>query len=304
MQVPEKSKVQMVALKQLLLLIFSMTLIQELNSFIVRYGLTPSRKLSQHFLNDGQVINSLIDAAELKPTDTVLEIGSGTGFLTRELLKKARKVIAVELDEKLCILLEKELLEEKLELIKGDYLALKMPEYDKVVSSPPYNISTKMMYKLFQEKFGLAVLLLQGEFVERITAEPGFYDYNALSVLTQYFTQPEIIKVIKSDSFYPRPESSSVIIKLVWRKRFGSAVEEEKFIRFIQEVFRYKNKNFSNALQLSFPFLKKDFKLKMERQDFKKITDGLPEEILTEKLSLLEVKELVKAWNYLGKKIN
>jgi len=281
-----------------------MSLIKELNSLIAEYGLTPSRKLSQHFLVDEKAIQSMIETSELTEKDIVLEIGAGTGFLTRELLSKAGKVIAVELDERLHALLASKLPKEKLELLKGDYLALKMPAYNKVVASPPYNISTKMMYKLFKEKFDLAVLLLQGEFVERITAEPGFYDYNALSVATQYFTEPKVLQVIRPESFYPRPEASSVLVKLVWKKRFGKAVKEEKFIRFIQEIFRYKNKNLSNALQLSFPFLKKEFKLSIEKQDFRKMLAGLPEELLTQKLSFIEIKDLVAVWNQLVKRIN
>ena len=124
-----------------------MSLFVELNNLMARYRFRPKKKLGQHFIINELVLQKLIDAAELEETDKVLEIGAGTGFLTKELCKYC-KVFAVEVDETLCEVLENELKDTNIEILCGDFLKIKLPDFNKVVSIPPYHISKKIMFKL------------------------------------------------------------------------------------------------------------------------------------------------------------
>ena len=271
-----------------------MTLFSELNTQMVRHGFRPNRKMGQNFVTDEALVQKLVNLAGLKEKDTVLEIGAGTGFLTRELQRHC-KVIAVELDKKLCEVIERELPEKNLELVYGNYLELKLPRCNKIVSLPPYTISTKMIEKILSEKFEKAVMVLQREFAEKLVAEPGFTEYGFISVLTQYHCTPEIVETVSPESFFPKSNSFSAIVKLEYGKRFGSAVDDVLFHKFIKAVFRYSNKNLANSLKCAFPFLKKELGIKKEA--FKEKVASL--EFRGEKTNTLSCKELVEAFNAL-----
>jgi 16S rRNA (adenine1518-N6/adenine1519-N6)-dimethyltransferase len=235
-----------------------MSLFSELNEWMVRYRFRPDARLSQNFLVNERVLQRIVETAELKKTDTVLEIGSGTGFLTRELLKKSKKVIGIEKDAVLAGLLRSEIHEKSFELLEGDALEIAWPKFSKMVSLPPYGISTGLVYKLLEQDFEEAFLVLQREFAEKILAEPGFLDYGCLSVWVQYQTEPKIEFLVPSNAFFPKPPGMSALVRLKKKKRFGSAKNEASFLAFLKQLFRHKNKSVSNALSLALPFLKKE----------------------------------------------
>lgn len=272
-------------------------LFQELNQLMVKYRFRPSKKMAQLFMVDSETIKKILELADLKHNDVVLEIGAGTGFLTREMQKHC-KVIAVELDYTLSKLLEKELPKENLELLHGDFLELKLPRFNKVVSLPPYTIASAILYKLFEHGFESAVLVFQAEFAERLVAEPGFFEYNALTVLTQYFCDVKIAKKVSAKCFFPSPKSESAIVVLKWKKRKAKAKNIKAFQKFVKSLFRFQNKNLCNALEKSFQFLEKD--LKISKKDFEEKIKKL--EYKDTKVKLLECEEFLKIFNFFYKK--
>ncbi|MFH1588455.1 MAG: 16S rRNA (adenine(1518)-N(6)/adenine(1519)-N(6))-dimethyltransferase RsmA [Candidatus Diapherotrites archaeon] len=277
----------------------------ELNNLMIKHRFKPKKKFSQNFLINQAMIEKIVSFAELDKKDTVLEIGAGTGFLTKELLSHC-KIIAVEIDSFLNDALEekfeKELKEKKLELIKEDFLKAEIPSFNKVVSLPPYRISTPILFRLMNEKLDFALLVFQKDYAVKLLSEPGFSEYTSSVVLVNYFFEPEIlIESVQASSFFPLPRTESALIKFTSKKRFGKAKNDKKFIKFIKEVFRFKNKNLQNALQKAFPFIEKEMNLnKTILQEL--IKSGKFSELLNEKVMLLEISELVELFNELMKK--
>ena len=274
--------------------ILFMSILNELQSLMVQYRFRPNRKLGQHFIVKESVLAQMVELAGLGSADTVLEIGAGTGFLTRELQKHC-SVVAVELDERLCMLLENELPKENLQLVKGDFLEAELPSFNKVVSLPPYSKSSAIMFELFKYSFELAVLVFQREFAEKLLALPGFVEYNALSVLTQYRFDVKMQQRVQASAFFPKPEGDSCIVLLVKTERHGKVKDEAAFTVFIKSIFRYQNKNLRKALLHSFPFIKKEMRLKEPK--FREKIAAL--QMHDAKVNLISVKEFVQIFNEL-----
>ncbi|MCX6802817.1 MAG: 16S rRNA (adenine(1518)-N(6)/adenine(1519)-N(6))-dimethyltransferase RsmA [Candidatus Diapherotrites archaeon] len=269
-----------------------MSLFLELNNLMVKYQFRPEKRLGQHFIVNEGIIEKIVNAADLKSGDRVLEIGAGTGFLTRKLLEKS-KVLAFEKDERLCELLLKELEQENLELHCSDYLTETGLKYDKAVSFPPYFLSKKITMKLLEEKPELCVLVFQREFAEKLQAMPGFEEYSALSVLAQYYYNVEATAHINAKRFFPKPKSDSSLVMMRAIKRRKKAADEQGFACFVDEVFRHKNKNLSNALQDSKEFLSKRASINASvLEKFKDNESG-------RKVFMLDVEEFVELYNSL-----
>ncbi|MCR4368534.1 MAG: 16S rRNA (adenine(1518)-N(6)/adenine(1519)-N(6))-dimethyltransferase RsmA [archaeon] len=226
-----------------------MPLLPRLQKLMLEHRFRPSQKLSQNFIVSEQLLDSMVNAAELSEKDTVLEIGAGVGFLTERLLEKSR-VVAVEFDEMMCEILEQRFSGNKnFTLIKGDFLSAKLPKFNKIVSLPPYRISSEIMLRLFREDFEFAVIVFQREFVQKLMAEPGFMERSYLSVLTELLFDAKIIQAnIPPRAFYPKPESYSALVKFT-RNKAHTPKNLGSFIIFLKEVFRYKNKDFPNSLK-------------------------------------------------------
>ncbi len=273
-----------------------MDLFVELNELMVKYRFRPNKKMGQNFIIEFPVLEKMIEEADLSEKDVVLEIGAGAGFLTRELQKKCT-VKAIELDDTLFNLLESELPKKNIELFHGDFLDLDVGEFNKVVSLPPYTISSAIIGSLFKSKPKLCVLVLQREFAEKLEAEAGFMEYNAISVLTQYRFRVKIVSRVMSSSFFPRPNTDSAIVKLTRWEENGVAVNEAVFRDFIKSVFRFQNKSLLNAVKNSLQFLNESFP---EKERVLKLLDG--HELANEKVTQLSCKELVKVFNRLMEK--
>lgn len=262
-----------------------MTLFSELQALMAEHKFMPRIGYGQNFITDERLLDRMVAEAQLKQEDTVLEVGCGTGFLTSKLLEHSR-VIGFEKDSKMAEILKKRFFENKnFTLRNEDFTAVKPPKFGKMVSLPPYGISTGIMMRLFASAPGKAVLVLQKEFVEKVMAEPGFWDYGYVSVLTSLrFERRIAVGSIPPKSFWPSPRSYSALVVLDAKKKQPKIKNAADFIFFVKNVFRFRNKNFRNALENAAPQLSE--RLGIKGKAIEKALAG--EEMAAQKVNLLE----------------
>lgn len=216
-----------------------------------------SKSLGQNFLVDETVLEDILNSAEVNKDDMVIEIGPGVGTLTRELLKRAKKVVAIELDSRLIGILEDELSDfDNFTLINKDALKVDFKELIgdeksvKIVANLPYYVTTPIISKLLTEeyKFKSLTIMIQKEVAERMAASPGNKDYGALSLLAQYYCNTEIVRRVSPNSFIPRPKVDSIVIKLEKLGEPKVKVEDEKlFFSLVRAAFNMRRKTLWNA---------------------------------------------------------
>jgi 16S rRNA (adenine1518-N6/adenine1519-N6)-dimethyltransferase len=222
-----------------------------------QWNLRPDKQLGQNFLIDQTVLEKIVAAAELTPTDVVLEIGAGTGALTERLAQQAGRVVAVEVDQRLIPLLRSALADfDNITLIPGDILTLDPAaligeaSYPyKVVANLPYYITSVVLRRLLEAtpKPQRMVVTVQREVAERIVARPG--QMSLLAVSVQFYGHPELLFRIKPDSFYPAPEVESAVVRLVPRAAPPVPENEQAaFFRVVRAGFAQRRKQLRNAL--------------------------------------------------------
>jgi len=249
-----------------------MSLLEEAKFLLRKYKLVPKKRLSQHFLIEPSIFHMLADYASLTRADTVLDIGAGLGFLTRFLAKKCKMVLAIELDSRLVKILRQNLRDlPNITIFEGDILRFNiMPPFNKVVSVPPYNISSKLVEWLFNRDFASAVLILQKEFADRLVAPVGSDSYGWLSVLSYYCFEVDVLDDVPSSMFYPPPKVNSVIVRLRSRGPAFPMQNYRLFYKLVHFLFSQRNKKVRNAIK---QFLKKHLALS---EDVIKLTESLP----------------------------
>jgi 16S rRNA (adenine1518-N6/adenine1519-N6)-dimethyltransferase len=212
-------------------------------------GVPPLKRFGQHFLIDRAVRERLIELAELTAADTVLEVGPGLGFLTSELVGRAGRTIAIEKDRALAKYLTVKFSNQKsLTVIQGDALTAKIPDGAKIVSSPPYNISSKLVLLIMNSNFQLAALLMQEEFVKRLTATSGSRDYGRISVMLQSRAQAEFDRAVSPDAFYPKPRISSALVTIRPTKQNISVKNEALFVEMVRTLFTQRRRKLRGVL--------------------------------------------------------
>jgi 16S rRNA (adenine1518-N6/adenine1519-N6)-dimethyltransferase len=175
----------------------------------------PAKRLGQNFLKSLDVAERIVSIANPNRDDTVLEPGAGLGFLTRLLRDRAGFVIAVEKDSRLAARLRRTFsTAHSVEVIEGDVLKVNLPAFNKVVGTPPYYISSKLVLLLQGSSFAMAHLVFQKEFADRLLAKPGTRDYGRLSVTAQRLMTIRTLMDISRESFEPRPKVDSVLVSL------------------------------------------------------------------------------------------
>ncbi|OOM75316.1 16S rRNA (adenine(1518)-N(6)/adenine(1519)-N(6))-dimethyltransferase RsmA [Clostridium sp. BL-8] len=211
---------------------------------VKKYNFKFSKSLGQNFLVDDSVLNDIVDGAEVNDEDFVIEIGPGVGTLTAELLKKAKKVTSIELDNDLIPILKQELGEyENFELIHKDALKVDFNELIgteksvKLVANLPYYVTTPIIVKLLKEgyNFKSLTIMIQKEVAERINSDPDCKEYGALSVLVQYYCNTSIIRKVQPACFIPRPKVESIVIRL---DKLNEPRVKTKDINFMFELVR------------------------------------------------------------------
>jgi 16S rRNA (adenine1518-N6/adenine1519-N6)-dimethyltransferase len=247
-----------------------MSLLQETMLILRRYKFLPKKRFGQNFLIDSELLQKLPDYASLSDPDIVLEVGAGLGFLTRLLAKKCRKVVAVEVDKHLVKILRKCLHDlQNVELIEGDVLRASIPSFNKVVSTPPYSISSPLLFWLLERNFDCAVLAFQKEFAERLNAPINSKEYSRLTVSTYYRADVELLDNMPKELFYPPPDVDSTIVRLKPRKPPFSVENEKFFSELVQTLFTQRNRKVRKGI---IPFLQRQG---FGREEALKITDSL-----------------------------
>lgn len=190
----------------------------EVRQLLVELDIRPSKALGQNFLIDHNIRDLILRAADVRPDETVLEIGPGLGALTAGLLAAAGKLIAIEKDVRLCEHLREML--PALELIQGDAVEVELPRCDKVVANLPYSISTPILERLVENENRprAMVLLLQREVAQRLTATPRHKEYGALTLFTQLRYHVGIEHIVSARCFFPAPQVDSAVVLLLRRE--------------------------------------------------------------------------------------
>lgn len=237
------------------------------------FGLHTSKKLGQNFLIDPAIVSGIVEAADVKAGDRVLEIGPGIGTLTQGLAETGADVTAVELDKKLPAVLAETLKGyDNVRIVPGDILKVNIPEIMgpgafKVAANLPYYITTPILMALLEQHLPITelVTMVQKEVAERMTATPGKRIYGALSVAVQYYTEPEIVLDVPPRSFIPAPEVNSVVIACHVRPEPAVKVKDEKlFFRVVKAAFGQRRKTLMNAMRGA-GFAKEEVRDAMER---------------------------------------
>ena len=232
---------------------------REVTRYILKtFNIHMSKKLGQNFLIDADIVRGIVDAADIRPGERVLEIGPGIGTLTQGLAEAGAEVTVVELDKKLPAVLAKTLEGyENVRIVQGDILKVNIPEIMgsepfKVAANLPYYITTPIIMTLLERRLPISrlVTMVQKEVADRMVAEPGTKAYGALSVAVQYYTQPHVELDVPPRSFIPAPEVDSVVIVCDVREEPPVTVADEKlFFRVVRAAFGQRRKTLSNALK-------------------------------------------------------
>ncbi|MBU4348120.1 ribosomal RNA small subunit methyltransferase A [Patescibacteria group bacterium] len=231
-----------------------------------------NKRLGQHFLKNKSAITKIIATLDIKPNETIIEIGSGHGELTNELRNKNHelRIIAIEKDARLAQLLQQKFtLDKNIKIIQGDILRILpnlihnsqfiIPNSNyKIVGNIPYYITGKLLRILseLKNKPSLTVLMIQKEVAERICAQHN--KTNLLSAATQFWANPEIIFKLKSEDFSPAPKVDSAIIKLVTKTLATNELETKNYYKLIHIIFKQPRKTLLNNLKNGTEFSKED----------------------------------------------
>lgn len=232
---------------------------------LAEYGLQPTKSLGQNFLVDQNTLERIVSGADIRPGDVVLEVGPGLGTLTQALLDRGARVVAIEKDHRLVVILERLFGDNPMftlvhdDALKVDLGPLLQPLEDggraggslKVVSNLPYYVTTPLIMHFLESPlpFERIVLLLQHEVGLRLAARPGTKEYGALSVAVAYRAEVTSLGVVPPTVFYPRPNVSSQIVVLTPRPSPYPVGCERTFSRVVRAAFGQRRKTLRNALK-------------------------------------------------------
>lgn len=236
---------------------------RQVRDFFALHHTRPKKQLGQNFLVNPEALEIILAAGAPTDTDTVIEIGAGLGCLTDVLARRAKRVIAVEVDELLYKALAAQFsANSHVHLLNADILKLELnsllsdgtetvPTTFKVIANLPYSITTPILWKLldYHKQIHSCVLMTQKEVAERIVAEPGGKDYGALTIGVTYRTDATLIATLSPENFYPAPKVDSALLKLTMRQHPKVKVEnEEFFFKVVRTAFRTRRKMLKNTL--------------------------------------------------------
>lgn len=279
-------------------------LLEETKTIMKKYGIKANKDLGQNFLINNEVVENIINSSEVSEEDLIIEIGPGLGTLTKELLKKAGKVICIELDKKMIkILKERFISYSNLEIINDDVLKVDLKElinkykgHDnikkvKIVANLPYYITTPIIMKLLEDKLDIEsiTVMIQKEVADRLIEIPGGKNTGAITYTIYYYCESEKIMEVPNNSFIPEPDVTSEVIKMKLRNKPAAEIENPKVMfMIIKSAFMQRRKTLLNALTNTQVFASKQEGLKI----LKKL--NLDENVRAENLSIQDYANIAK----------
>ena len=265
---------------------------------VEKYGLAAKKKLGQHFLVDGHVVDKILKAADVNQKDVVLEIGPGIGGLTQALASQAGHVVAVELDKQLVPILQTQFANAPVTIVQGDILRVDLHQIlapyghmdIKVVANLPYYITTPVILYLLES--GLPIksitVMIQKEVAQRMAAKPGTKDYGSLTLAVQYYADVSIAAYVPVNCFMPRPAVDSAVAHLDILPKPSVDADKEKLFKIIHAAFNHRRKTLVNTLDgAGFGQGKEDLAKTLE-------SCGLNPQVRGEALSIFQFAELAK----------
>lgn len=223
------------------------------------YNFDYKKSLGQNFLKDNNVVEKIVSAINYEDNNLVIEIGPGSGAMTKELLKRVDFAILYEIDTRLEKILFKELSDYvNYELIFDDFLKrnlgndLSKYNYDNlyIVANLPYYITTPIINKIVSDKIPVKemVIMIQKEVADRLSSKPGSRDYGQITVFLNYFFEIEKVLTVSKNCFVPKPKVDSAVIKMKRREQKELVKDEEFFEKIVKDSFRFKRKTIKNNL--------------------------------------------------------
>ena len=237
-----------------------MSLYDDNKEIMRKYNIAPQKKYGQNFLIDDFALDKIIQNADIKKDDLVIEIGPGLGNLTKRLCEKAGQVIAVEIDSNMVKILNTEysylknliILNEDIMKIDLKQLVDQFHEMRcvKVVANLPYYITTPIIMKLLEDNVGISLIevMVQKEVAERLCAMPTGRNYGAITVAVNYYSKPSYIVTVPSKSFLPAPDVDSAVVMLEVYGEPKVKVDKNLFFSIVKAAFSQKRKTLLNSL--------------------------------------------------------
>ncbi len=225
-------------------------ILSELIPFLNSVDAKPKKRLSQNFLIDPDIVAKIIKTAQVKPGDSILEIGPGPGALTSALLKEGAKVYAVEMDPVFARELAR-LQNGHLKISSSDFLKFPMevlPKKIKVAANLPYHITSLILEKLFNSSFSSITIMVQKEVAVRMAASAGCKDFGSLSLFVQFYSKIESSFIVPPSCFYPQPKVDSTVIRLDSTPL--PEVDPAYFFSLVHKAFQQRRKMITSSLNL------------------------------------------------------
>ncbi|MBM7635139.1 16S rRNA (adenine1518-N6/adenine1519-N6)-dimethyltransferase [Geomicrobium sediminis] len=230
---------------------------------VEQFDLKAKKSLGQNFMTDVNILHKFVDATGMTAEDGVIEVGPGIGALTEQLAKRAKKVIAYEIDQRLLPVLDETLKQyDNVEIRHEDFLKANLDhvfsedfqsvEHVYAAGNLPYYVTTPILMRFLEERLPIKTLtvLIQKEVGDRLAAKPSTKAYGSLSIATQYYAETEVISHVPANVFVPKPNVESSIIRFTIRSEKAVQVKnEDAFFKLIRASFAQRRKTLRNNLQ-------------------------------------------------------
>jgi 16S rRNA (adenine1518-N6/adenine1519-N6)-dimethyltransferase len=231
--------------------------LSDIRSALRKIPLSPTKTLGQNFLHDQNLARWIVDQAQITPEDYVVEIGSGLGALTKYILEKGVRILAIEKDARLANFLRAHINDERLEIIhtdalKFDWRSLFAHRRVKLIGNLPYNISSALLLKSLEypSLISLWLLMLQKEMAKRISASPSTHDYGALTLRVQLHNRVKYLRTVPATVFFPQPDVDSAVVRILPRDPLElPARDDELLVKLIRAGFSQRRKQLGKLLR-------------------------------------------------------